>query len=360
MLRDPVRAGWEPATGVTPTADQSSLLQRLDQAIARAGRAAALQRDFATLGLTRADGPSVRAAPDWAPTADGVWLVSLAPVRGAASPALVAVNVRRFLQTAAPLALAASQASASVGLAVEGDAPGEPLGAGLPGIRVSFTDAPEDVLARAVGLQRSLSLVVLVVVLSITLFGGYLLWRDVRREVRLAALRSHFVSSVSHELKTPLTAIRMFAETLRARDRPDPTMQADYLDTIVGESERLTRLLNNVLDHSKIEQDQKICRREPASLAEVLRRAASATEYPLRQGGFGLGMETENGLPPVSIDADAVEQESTTSSSRLSTAPFPRQAGSIPRPMSGRRRAPAHRALHATSVSSLRRNVAGS
>jgi len=93
---------------------------------------------------------------------------------------------------------------------------------------------------------------VLLLVLSVTLFGAYLLWRDVRRELRLADLRSQFVASVSHELKTPLTAIRMFAETLRMGRAADPNAQAEYLDTIIRESERLTRLVNNVLEFSKI------------------------------------------------------------------------------------------------------------
>lgn len=62
-----------------------------------------------------------------------------------------------------------------------------------------------------------------------TLFGAYLLWRDVRRDVRMAEMRSQFVSSVSHELKTPLTAIRMFAETLRLGRSKDLKTQAEYL-----------------------------------------------------------------------------------------------------------------------------------
>jgi signal transduction histidine kinase len=144
--------------------------------------------------------------------------------------------------------------------------------------------------------------------LSVTLFGAYLLWRDVRRELRLAELRSQFVSSVSHELKTPLTAIRMFAETLRMGRPTDQHMQAEYLDTIVNESERLTRLLNNVLDFSKIEQGKKTYNLEPTPLVDVVRKSARAVEYPLAQQGFELRVDVENDLPPVRVDGDALQQ----------------------------------------------------
>jgi len=144
--------------------------------------------------------------------------------------------------------------------------------------------------------------------LSVTLFGAYLLWRDVRRDVRMAEMRSQFVSSVSHELKTPLTAIRMFAETLRLGRSKDPKTQAEYLDTIVSESQRLTRLLNNVLDFSKIEQGKRIYRPELTSLSEIIQASARAMKYPLSQKGFELKVHVEEGLPDVRVDKDALEQ----------------------------------------------------
>jgi len=151
-------------------------------------------------------------------------------------------------------------------------------------------------------------LLALLLVLSATLFGAYLLWRDVRREVQMAEMRSQFVSSVSHELKTPLTAIRMFAETLRLGRSKDLETQKEYLDTIVNESERLTRLLNNVLDFSKIEQGKRIYRPETASLSEIIQTAARAMEYPLSQQGFKLHVQADEGLPEVRVDRDAIEQ----------------------------------------------------
>jgi signal transduction histidine kinase len=100
----------------------------------------------------------------------------------------------------------------------------------------------------------------------------------------------------------------MFAELLQMKDPDGPGVESGSLGTIVGESERLTRLLNNVLDHSNIEQDRKIYRRKPTSLAEVAERAARAIQYPLGQDGFTLTVDVEDGLPPVSVDPDALEQ----------------------------------------------------
>ncbi len=121
-------------------------------------------------------------------------------------------------------------------------------------------------------------------------------------------MRSQFIASVSHELKTPLTAIRIFAETLRLGRPADPQAKSEYLDTIVNESHRLTRLLNNVLDFSKIEKGNRTYRKELASLGEIVDASAHATQYPLTQHGFDLNVHVEDDLPDIKIDRDAIEQ----------------------------------------------------
>ena len=88
----------------------------------------------------------------------------------------------------------------------------------------------------------------------------------------------------------------------------DAQMQAEYLETIVSESERLTRLLNNVLDFSKIEQGKKMYHFQSACLAEIVEVAARAMRYPLAQQGFQLRVELENNLQPVRVDPDALQQ----------------------------------------------------
>jgi signal transduction histidine kinase len=268
--------------------------------------ALALQRDFPRLGLRYPTLSDNANASRWISFGDGEWLVSAGALPEEPRETVIAVNAHAMF---APLQDADLWPGGQIGevrALTSGDGNGQLLGASLPGLEVVFPSSADD--TSMAGTQRSLYGIALLLVLTITFFGAYLVWRDVRRELRLADSRSQFVSSVSHELKTPLTSIRMFAETLQTKDAPDAQMRTDYLGTIVGESERLTRLLNNVLDLSKIEQDRMIYRRHHTSLAEVTRRAARAMEYPLEQEGFTLNVDCQDRLPPVSVDPDALEQ----------------------------------------------------
>jgi signal transduction histidine kinase len=163
--------------------------------------------------------------------------------------------------------------------------------------------APASTPPRTALYMASLGLVFL-----IAISGAYLLWRDMKRDIAVSNLRSQFVSSVSHELKTPLTAIRMFAETLRMRPEGDPAARAEYLDTIVNESERLSRLVDNVLDFSKIEQGRKLYHFQPTSITSVIDSVVRAARYPLGQAGIELRVAAEDALPPVAADSDALQQ----------------------------------------------------
>jgi signal transduction histidine kinase len=272
-------------------------------------QALALQRDFPGLNLGRPlVNPSGSTEPVWVTYGEETWLVSVAPPVGRSPAAMVTVRAKDVL---GPLEQAGTGRREGVGgmqILTAGEPEGEPLGPNFPGMKVAFTAKADEVLAGQWNFQRSFYLVTLVLVLSVTLFAAYLLWRDVRRELRVAEMRSQFVSSVSHELKTPLTAIRMLAETLGMGRATDPGVQSEYLETIVNETERLTRLLNNVMDFSKIEQGKKVYRVEPICLAEVVQAAARTMQYPLAQQGFRLHMDIENGLPAVRADSDAIEQ----------------------------------------------------
>jgi signal transduction histidine kinase len=283
---------------MTPASDATSgaRRERIAQRIADVEHAVALQRDIQT--LVRQWKASEGA---WLPHGDPLWLIGVSSLASATGQTVVAVRAGTLLKTRSA-DLAALKGDIVLGTA---SAAGEWLGDRFPGLKVRMPPVDPDLTQRS--LQAGFYAAGLAIILSVTLFGGYLLWRDVNREMRVAALRSQFVSSVSHELKTPLTAIRMFAETLQL-DRVAPATRADYLDTIVRETERLTRLLNNVLDFSKIEEGRKAYRRETASLADVVRAAARAMAYPLEQHGFELKVDIDDTLPAASVDTDALEQ----------------------------------------------------
>lgn len=181
---------------------------------------------------------------------------------------------------------------------------GQMLAPEFPDVRASFRSLSGPAPLRSTPFYLGM----LLLVVCVSLFGAYMVWYDVRRELRLSELRSHFVASVSHELKTPLTSIRMFAETLLLGRSKNREVESEYLSSIVNETERLTRLLNNVLDVSKIDRGEKIYRFSRTSLAQVVDRCARTMEYPLAQHGLHLNVSSDGSVPRLSADEDAVQQ----------------------------------------------------
>jgi signal transduction histidine kinase len=184
---------------------------------------------------------------------------------------------------------------------------GQWLGSAFPGVYVLLSRSEAGMAATGLELRYAFIVMALLLVVGLAILGTVLWWRFTLRELRLAQLRSDFVSSVSHELKTPLTSIRMFAETLRFR-RPSDASRDTYLDTILAESARLTRLLNNVLDFSRIERDSKQYQVRPIVLQEVIESALAAMVHPLKTRGFEVRVDMPDEPVVVPADRDAMEQ----------------------------------------------------
>jgi signal transduction histidine kinase len=138
--------------------------------------------------------------------------------------------------------------------------------------------------------------------------GLLALYRMVAVTVRFAERRNNFVAAVSHELKTPLTAIRMYAEMLRDGMVGDDRKRREYYGTITAESERLTRLINNVLEFSRLEQGTREMNLTVGAIGPVVREAADILEPHAGEVGFHIEVAVEAGLPPVRFDRDAVLQ----------------------------------------------------
>lgn len=144
--------------------------------------------------------------------------------------------------------------------------------------------------------------------LSAILAGGAFVAWDARRHMLLAQKKTDFVSNVSHELKTPLTSIRMFAEMLERDGATDPARRSKYLRIILHESERLTRLINNVLDFARMERHQHSYRKRPIDLFPVLQDAWETHIDHLRDAGFTCEWDAAPPPYPVTADPDAISQ----------------------------------------------------
>ncbi|WP_291316784.1 HAMP domain-containing sensor histidine kinase [Desulfuromonas sp.] len=151
------------------------------------------------------------------------------------------------------------------------------------------------------------SLLVGTFVVAILLGGSLLLWQAHRNQVD-ARQKTSFVSNVSHELKTPLTTIRMYAEMLGEKRIEDAGRQQSYLRTIIRESQRLTRLVNNVLDFSRLEQGRKAFAKEEIALPSLLHELLDSQQVRLEDAGMQLIREVDAAVAPIESDRDALEQ----------------------------------------------------
>ncbi len=183
-----------------------------------------------------------------------------------------------------------------------------PLRDGFPGWRVALYQArgasPRATVRRQV-MVFTAAFSLLLVMIAV---GVVTTWRLVKRETEMARLKADFVANVSHDLKTPLSVVRMFAETLElGRVRDEPTRQ-EYYRVITQESERLSRLIENVLDFSRIEGGRRTYVLEPTPVEPLLRETLEAFSYPLAQGGFKVTIDVAPDVPEVPLDREAIAQ----------------------------------------------------
>jgi signal transduction histidine kinase/HAMP domain-containing protein len=133
--------------------------------------------------------------------------------------------------------------------------------------------------------------------------------RSAARATALSHMKTEFVSNVSHELRTPLSSIQIFAEFLRSGRVRDAKKVEEYGASIEAEARRLSRLVENILDFSRIESGRKLYRREPVAVEDVVAEALDAYEAPLQQAGFRVQVRAPDApLPQISADREALVQ----------------------------------------------------
>ena len=143
--------------------------------------------------------------------------------------------------------------------------------------------------------------------LSLMIIGGLVLTKHiVSKEMALARLKSDFVSNVSHELRTPLALIRLYAETLELGRITTQEKKQQYYRIIRKESERLTALINNILDFSRIEAGRKEYEFRNTDIAELVRNTLESYRYQIEQQGFAFEESIDSNLPAVPVDREAI------------------------------------------------------
>jgi signal transduction histidine kinase len=183
-----------------------------------------------------------------------------------------------------------------------------PFREGFPQWRIALYQPEGPSPRQAVRRQVAIFMAAFGVLLLVVVAGIVATYRLMRRETEMARLKADFVANVSHDLKTPLSVIRMFGETLEMGRQPDETARREYYRIITRESERLTRLIDNVLDFSRIESGRRTYDFVPTPVEPLIRECLEAFGYPLAQQGFKVDTAVAPDLPEVSLDADAVAQ----------------------------------------------------
>ncbi len=172
-------------------------------------------------------------------------------------------------------------------------------------LQVALTTAEE--LNQKVEKQRIIELAMVTLAGAVALAGLAIVLAGSMKERRLAALKSDFVANVSHELKTPLALIRMFGEMLLLDRVPSPDKRRQYLQIIMSESERLTALIENVLDFAKVERGKAAYSFAPGDVGEAVGRAVEIFSHRAERDSMNVTLTIAKDLPRAMIDARALE-----------------------------------------------------
>jgi signal transduction histidine kinase len=162
--------------------------------------------------------------------------------------------------------------------------------------------------AKGVPLVRNIFFWTILALLIIVFFGSGLIIRTIVQEVNLLNLKSEFIASVSHEFKTPLTAMGAILERLLSNEVQDPKKVQEYYRTLSHDSERLKRLVKNVLDFTKIEDGKREYRLMATDIARLVRLEVDNFKRENERAGFRVEIKMDEDIPPVLADEEALKQ----------------------------------------------------
>ncbi len=151
----------------------------------------------------------------------------------------------------------------------------------------------------------------LILIAGITLLiiiGIWLVFRNIKKEIQLAQIKSDFVSNVSHELRTPLSLISMFAETLEMGRVKSEEKKNEYYSIIHSETSRLSSIVNKVLNFSKMEAGKRTFHFEKTDLNELIQSVFNTYGFHLQSNGFKFDFRPAKNISPINIDPEAISE----------------------------------------------------
>jgi signal transduction histidine kinase len=181
-----------------------------------------------------------------------------------------------------------------------------PLGPPLEGFSLAAEISGDDPAAALAFRNRTFYIGMLFLLYSGIGVGFGLTIREMRRAFKLSRLKTDFVANISHELRTPLTSVRLFAETLKEGRISDPNEVQECLDMLSKESERLSNLVEKLLDWSRLESGRKALERESTGVPALLAQVGEA--FRAQQLKVSYSTVVEPDLPEVDVDRAAIAQ----------------------------------------------------
>jgi two-component system phosphate regulon sensor histidine kinase PhoR len=173
--------------------------------------------------------------------------------------------------------------------------------------RVQVSPLASEELASRVENRRLLEITMVSLACIVIVVGAIAIVLVAEKERRISALKSEFVANVSHELKTPLALVRMFAEMLQSGRVGSDAKRQEYLDIIVRESERLSALIENVLDFARLERGRGSYEFAEGDVGDAVTRAANVYRYRAEREGVKLVLDVAPELPRARIDERAIQ-----------------------------------------------------
>ena len=161
------------------------------------------------------------------------------------------------------------------------------------------------------GLVKSRSttnLILILILIIILIVGVYIVFKNIRKEMELAKIKSDFVSNVSHELRTPLALISMFAETLEMGRATTEEKKKEYYTIISKEATRLSRIVNKILSFSRIEAGRKEYHFSKINLNLLVEDVFNSYQFHLKNNGFKFSFLPANAIPEIEADGEAISE----------------------------------------------------